>query len=165
MTGPKPIRRHSKTRRAIILTQYHSVRKLRDLFAGLCIGVCLLTGLGFILCITTALISIAALRSNHPPPHMNETNGVIHIGVIAFVSGMSALLSARIAIKIKQAPIGTSLNPLPPATNEILPEAEILVRASGASDAAQRGMLLRAAAATAEDAEPQTLLRAASKTN
>ena len=60
----------------------------------------------------------------------------------------------RVYIKL---PKGHLLNPLPPEPNEILPESEILVRASAPADSAT---LLRAASGNQADDAPAVLLRA-----
>ena len=87
-------------------------------------------------------------------------NGIAICGVVGLIMGAITFAIGKSTQQIVAAPLGTALNPVRPNVNEILPEAEVLVRASVATDAAQRETLLRPAAATDETA-PQTLLRAA----
>ena len=91
-------------------------------------------------------------------PNPRETAGA---GVAFFVFLLASLTGDYILYRVVRAfiklPQGHLLNPLPPEPNGILPESQILVRASAPADSAT---LLRAASGKETDDAPAVLLRA-----
>ena len=162
MNNPKPIRRHSKPRRVLMNAGYYTVKGLRVPV----IGILTLAFALFFLVFIASLFCIMILIMEKVQGRY-ESGGFLNLtlptcGIVALFFGGGAFVMGRIALETANAPVGTILNPTPPKVNEILPDTEVLVRASIASDAAQKETLLRPAAATA-DLEPQTLLRASGK--
>ena len=160
MNKKKLIHRHSKTRRFLMKAHYDSVMGLRMpvtlTFAGLAVIGCYMTLISIAL-VCAMLYDIITGRYI-PLQEALRLLAVYFPLLLASLTGDYILF--RIICAYVRLPKGHLLNPLPPAVNEVLPEAEVLVRASIATDAAQKEILLRPAAATDETA-PQTLLRAA----
>ena len=123
-------------------------------------------GGGFITMIgVLALLRFSYLLWVGVRPTLNETaSSCIGAVVLLCASLAGDYILYRIIRAYIKLPKGHLLNPLPPAPNEILPDAEVLVRASSMTNVAPSEILLRPAAATA-DTQPKTLLRAVSKTD
>ena len=160
MNEKKPIRRHSRLRRVVMQIKYYSAKSLRSpiwlLFFGFTVFTVILTlfgCLGFFYLLLCLLMGEFASWSE-------ALKDLARLALILACVLFGDYILYRLYDAYYALPQGHLLNPLPPAPNEILPEAEVLVRASSVSDAAQKETLLRPAAANA-DAEPQTLLRAA----
>ncbi len=141
MDEKKPIRRHSKPRYFLINAGYYGKRFLCFVIA--LFFVCLALVIGVLtLCLGCLL------------------GGVIGGILEVLASGITNLY--RLYEVYNNLAKGSFLDPLPPAPNEILPEAEILVRASTPANSAT---LLRAASGNPTDDAPAVLLRASNLRN
>ena len=159
MRKSKPIRRHSKPRRALMNTKYYGARGLRlpiKLMLGCFAIVCTLTNFSSVLCLIWWFVYL--IMGQFGSMRNAATSGVF-VFVFFFCSIICAYILHYYISTYTELPEGHLLNPVRPDLNEILPEAEILVRASSVSDAAQKETLLRSVVAK-PDAEPETLLRA-----
>jgi hypothetical protein len=160
MDKGKDVRKYGKVTRSLRWGKY--VLHLGALFPIRTLAVVATVGgfLGAVLCaLVTVLVLIAVFYGE---VFYGEAMGIRFL----FAGAVGLLLSIGIAysgVKFLSMSLwgikGTILRPLQPAENPILPDEELLVRASSMS-AAQPAELLRAAAETTEE-KPEELLRGA----
>ena len=164
MDEKKPIRKHSGLRRFLMNAGYYS-RKILGIRTRRGLTGLVTMGIGVTLASCFCCLIWVYIFLTVPGLILHDIAKKI---LFALIIGVCSLSSAAILYRVRniydKLPQGHFLNPVRPNVNEILPEAEVLVRASIATDAAQKETLLRPAAAT-DETDPQTLLRAANKTD
>ena len=166
MPENKPVRRYSSVRRAAMQIVYYTRQVMRlpmmlllgilGAIAGIFAFFCFL---GFLVTVCGFVIALGSTSGRNG----NVGTIVEWLVIEAFlflISGGLAWICVNAAFDITTAPRGSLINPMLPEVNAVLPDAEVLVRASIASSAAQKDILLRPANAK-PDVEPETLLRAA----
>ena len=157
MNNPKPIRKHSKSRRALMNAGYYTVKGLRLPVGLILVALASLATLPTLLCGLYAVgFWINYLRGN-PQGHPSPGVAAISLSVPTLILLTAEYVLCRAISAYTNLPAGHFLNPLPPAPNGILPESQMLVRASAPADSAT---LLRAASGNQTDDAPTVLLRA-----
>ena len=102
-------------------------------------------------------VMLYTIVTNRETPLLDSVGFLATYSLLLLASLMGDFILYRIIRAYAKLPKGHLLNPLPPEPNVILPESQVLVRASATADAAT---LLRAASGKQTDAAPAVLLRA-----
>ena len=146
------IRRYSRLRHLFSHTRYRlqqgvalNIRGALFVVALLCL---LLFGYGAIFCLVTIAAAIFTGQF--------LVGAILGFGLLACIGTVIGCIRVLKFISVK-APQGTLLNPLPPKENTILPETELLLRASVADSGAQSTELLRPASDGATEPAEQLL--------
>ena len=156
-TENKPVRKYSVFQR---VTQYTRYLLHRGVVDTLTLSAILVWMAAMLLCITGGLAVVVILMMAIDKPHA-RIFAVIVIACYAILLGGGYGSTRLMDCMLKVDGKGKFFHPVPPERNEVLPDADVLVRASMPNNAET---LLRAAAST-PDAAPEILLRAAATTD
>ena len=155
----KPVHKYSRVRRAVTLGKYYATKSLRQPVK------CLIYFWFVVAFLRTVVIALALFLYAMEVWHRKDfsfahTYGTLLYALFLFFGCLLLDYKIhRIYTQLFKNPHSRFLNPVRPDVDNILPDADILVRASMPNLDAQKNVLLRASVKSSEDT-PETLLRA-----